>query len=476
MTFRAMLPICFGIILLTTLCVYSNPIDPPCRKLDLPNGHFSYRRQRSNAPYVNFTCKHGFQLLGANVALCIKGEWTNPEPKCIAAGCITPSVDPPLSILTFHGGALLQFVCDVGFRRKGHETVYCNGSHWNEEPPSCEVHQSHGCNFEDGLCGWSRDLTGNITWIRHRGKSPTPNTGPSVDHTTNQTFGYYLYIESSVPEPSGKVARILSPLYFEHDLDGLCLEFFYHMYGDDDLGSLEVFLLPVNVTFEELNASQRVFLEKGNKGNRWIRAEVTLSDQTEPFQIVLQATLSQSVASDIAVDDLLFVNCSQTTVSTVFTTQYEVSSDRLADSTSTWAATTVKDLVLVVTEGQDATLEDSPATGAENDSTAPFTSEPTATSFRSNTSITSGVTKISSYEFSDSSLTTDSSNSLQELDAHILFTIIFSVVSVLCVGVVLLGVSVWRWAKYKGSKENVLKIMNFDRVRLQNKTEIEAHK
>ncbi|KAK0053444.1 MAM and LDL-receptor class A domain-containing protein 1 [Biomphalaria pfeifferi] len=463
-----MVPICFGIILLATLCVYSNPIDPPCRKLDLPNGHFSYRRQRSNAPYVNFTCKPGFQLLGANVALCIKGEWTNPEPKCIAAGCITPSVDPPLSILTFYGGALLQFVCDVGFRRKGHEAVYCNGSHWNEEPPSCEVNQSHGCDFEDGLCGWSRDLTGNITWIRHRGKTPTLNTGPSVDHTTNQTFGYYLYIESSVPEPSGKVARILSPLYFEHELDGLCLEFFYHMYGDDDLGSLEVVvLLPVNVTFEELNSSQKVFLEKGNKGNRWIRAEVAISDQTEPFQIVLQATLSPSVASDIAVDDLLFVNCSETTVSTLFTTQYEVSSDGLADSTSTWAATTVKGLVLVVTESQDTTLKDSPATGAENDSTAPFTSEPSGTS---------GVTKISSYEFSDSSLTTETSDSKQELDAHILFTIIFSVVSVLCLGGMLIGVSVWRWAKNKDRKENVLKIIKFDRVRLQNKTEIEAHK
>lgn len=50
----------------------------------------------------------------------------------------------------------------------------------------------HGfCDFEDNMCSWS-NLGGEVDqgdWLRSRGASPNPNTGPSVDHTTNSTQG-----------------------------------------------------------------------------------------------------------------------------------------------------------------------------------------------------------------------------------------------------------------------------------------------
>lgn len=47
------------------------------------------------------------------------------------------------------------------------------------------------CDFEKGMCSWS-NLGRSVDqgdWLRGRGASPTPNTGPSVDHTTNSKYG-----------------------------------------------------------------------------------------------------------------------------------------------------------------------------------------------------------------------------------------------------------------------------------------------
>lgn len=54
----------------------------------------------------------------------------------------------------------------------------------------------HGfCDFEDNMCSWT-NLGGEVDqgdWLRSRGATPNPNTGPSVDHTTNSTQGWKTY-------------------------------------------------------------------------------------------------------------------------------------------------------------------------------------------------------------------------------------------------------------------------------------------
>ena len=47
-----------------------------------------------------------------------------------------------------------------------------------------------------------------------------------------------MYIEASAPNHMGDVARLISPLY--QDSGAVCLNFWYHMYGDG-VGSLNVF-------------------------------------------------------------------------------------------------------------------------------------------------------------------------------------------------------------------------------------------
>lgn len=49
------------------------------------------------------------------------------------------------------------------------------------------------CDFEINMCSWS-NLGGvdEQDWLRGRGNSANPNTGPSVDHTTNSPQGKYM--------------------------------------------------------------------------------------------------------------------------------------------------------------------------------------------------------------------------------------------------------------------------------------------
>lgn len=46
------------------------------------------------------------------------------------------------------------------------------------------------CDFESDTCGYSNSRTGDqFDWLRSTGGTLTPNTGPSVDHTTNSDRG-----------------------------------------------------------------------------------------------------------------------------------------------------------------------------------------------------------------------------------------------------------------------------------------------
>lgn len=40
------------------------------------------------------------------------------------------------------------------------------------------------CTFEVDFCEWKQETNDDFDWIRHKGPTPTPDTGPSHDHTT----------------------------------------------------------------------------------------------------------------------------------------------------------------------------------------------------------------------------------------------------------------------------------------------------
>ena len=75
-----------------------------------------------------------------------------------------------------------------------------------------------------------------------------------------------MYIEACSPRVTGDNAKLV--LFLPGNGELSCLRFYYHMYGEA-MGTLTVF-----------SGNMVVFNASGNYGNRWIKAERTISSNT----------------------------------------------------------------------------------------------------------------------------------------------------------------------------------------------------
>ncbi|XP_035993676.1 MAM and LDL-receptor class A domain-containing protein 1 [Fundulus heteroclitus] len=113
----------------------------------------------------------------------------------------------------------------------------------------------HGvCDFENSFCSWTNlgDGVDQGDWLLGAGASPNPNTGPTVDHTTNSSSGHYIYVDSSVGE-WGDVSYLVSDV-FQPSSRGHCLTFWYHMYGSH-VGTLNIYIIDRS---EKVNIKQKL--------------------------------------------------------------------------------------------------------------------------------------------------------------------------------------------------------------------------
>ncbi|XP_019641851.1 PREDICTED: MAM and LDL-receptor class A domain-containing protein 1-like [Branchiostoma belcheri] len=155
--------------------------------------------------------------------------------------------------------------------------------------------QQGGCDFDTNMCGFQQDSRDNFDWTRQQGSTGTANTGPSADHTTGS--GYYMFIETSSPQETGHIARLISPVL---STDTKCLEFWYHMYGDST-DDLNVYIRP---TGRPLPGSL-TWSQTGDKGDVWKRARVHVEAASD-FNIVFEGVRGSSYRGDIAIDDVSF--------------------------------------------------------------------------------------------------------------------------------------------------------------------------
>ena len=86
------------------------------------------------------------------------------------------------------------------------------------------------CDFDNrDLCSWSNFQNNDFDWTLKTGSTPTTLTGPSYDHTQNNIYGYYAYIETTNVQENAKASLLSEPL---DNKEPGCLQFWYHMYGD----------------------------------------------------------------------------------------------------------------------------------------------------------------------------------------------------------------------------------------------------
>ncbi|XP_064522324.1 uncharacterized protein LOC135419631 isoform X15 [Pseudopipra pipra] len=147
------------------------------------------------------------------------------------------------------------------------------------------------CTFDKDFCGWVQADYSSIDWIRNRGPTPTPNTGPSSDHTTGD--GYYIYLQETDDALSGFVAVLVGPVC---NWEGThCFRFWYHMYGNSEM-ALRVYVAKDSEQVEVWN-------QEGNHGDMWHLGEVTVHI-TGNTQILLEGQWGEDARSNVALDDL----------------------------------------------------------------------------------------------------------------------------------------------------------------------------
>ncbi|XP_034411292.1 MAM and LDL-receptor class A domain-containing protein 2 [Cyclopterus lumpus] len=158
------------------------------------------------------------------------------------------------------------------------------------------------CDFESNSCSWS-NLGGGVDqgdWLRGRGASPNPSTGPCVDHTTNSTRGFYLYVDSSVGE-WGDLSFLISEV-FQPSTRGHCLTFWYHMYGNH-VGTLRVYINDRKTHSGGDEEGILKWIETGNQEARWQEASVTVK-HGEAFWFVFVYQRGIGMDGDVALDDI----------------------------------------------------------------------------------------------------------------------------------------------------------------------------
>eukprot|EP00057_Strongylocentrotus_purpuratus_P018004 XP_011672478.1 PREDICTED: MAM and LDL-receptor class A domain-containing protein 1-like [Strongylocentrotus purpuratus] len=152
------------------------------------------------------------------------------------------------------------------------------------------------CTFEDGLCGYIQGLSpdeDDFDWIRTKGETSSDSTGPRFDHTTGS--GYYMYIEADGPE-DGKKAILKSHPQRATSGEGVCLTWYYHMYGPD----VDKF----NVYLQQDDQNMPIFKRQGTQGNQWMYEQWTVSSTTS-WAVVFEAYKGLGNAGDIAIDDVI---------------------------------------------------------------------------------------------------------------------------------------------------------------------------
>ncbi|KAH9494980.1 hypothetical protein Btru_018316 [Bulinus truncatus] len=160
------------------------------------------------------------------------------------------------------------------------------------------------CSFTVDTCLWRNlhDGSDDFDWLRNKGETDSFQTGPSTDHTSGSSVGYYMYIESS-NRRQGERARFASQMFPAVSNQDYCFSFWYNMFGAD-IGSLKVLVLN-NASYDAISSEATLWELDGQTGPQWMSAQVNISSvyTHKPFMVILEGVIGKSFAGDIAIDD-----------------------------------------------------------------------------------------------------------------------------------------------------------------------------
>jgi agmatine/peptidylarginine deiminase len=155
--------------------------------------------------------------------------------------------------------------------------------------------------FESDFGNYSNVSGDDFDWTRDSGGTPSTGTGPSVDHTTGTSSGFYLYTEASNPNNPNKMALLESSCITDFTgYSDAAVTFWYHMMGTQ-MGTLYVDVA-TNCTAPSWTNE---FSVSGNQGDVWQQADVDLTGYVGgDIKLRFRGVTGSGWSSDIAIDDI----------------------------------------------------------------------------------------------------------------------------------------------------------------------------
>ena len=116
--------------------------------------------------------------------------------------------------------------------------------------------------FENTFGSWTQSATDDLDWSLLSGATPSSNTGPSAAYAGS----YYIYVEASGNGTGypNKRAIITSPCYDLSVLSYASFNFYYHMYGSANMGTIAL-----EISTDDGGSWTSIWSQSGNLGNQW---------------------------------------------------------------------------------------------------------------------------------------------------------------------------------------------------------------
>ncbi|KAK3543538.1 hypothetical protein QTP70_023869, partial [Hemibagrus guttatus] len=146
------------------------------------------------------------------------------------------------------------------------------------------------CDFEQNMCGWTHDPTGDVNWALHSPSNPGLDLSLGVDD-----YGSFLYLEAS-PKTEHKHAKLLSPVVGPEQ-GPLCLLFHYQLSGEAQ-GRLQVLIRNKN------QDETLLWTLTADQDHKWREGRTILPQSPKEYQVVIEGLFEHGSQGHIWIDNI----------------------------------------------------------------------------------------------------------------------------------------------------------------------------
>ena len=140
------------------------------------------------------------------------------------------------------------------------------------------------CNFQISFCQWSSiidSVTTDVLWTRQNGLNAVYGEAPYIDHTLENAFGFYAFVNLNSDSELTQSAKLRSPQLNSNS--ETCLEFWYQLSGPG----------ASNLTVAQRNSSSsrlELWKRSGNAADEWKHVFVRTQDTRNDFWISFEGS------------------------------------------------------------------------------------------------------------------------------------------------------------------------------------------